>query len=40
MGRSASGSNHREGPVENGSGWAGFRKIVALFPFAAPPVVR
>ena len=31
---------HWEGPVEIGSGWLGFKKIVALLPVASAPVVR
>jgi len=29
-----------EGPIEIGSGWRGFRKVVALMPAASAPVVR
>lgn len=29
-----------EGPVEIGSGWQGFKKIIALLPVASAPVVR
>jgi hypothetical protein len=31
---------HWEGPVEIGSGWTGFKKVVALLPVASAPVVR
>lgn len=29
-----------EGPVEIGSGWQGFKKVIALLPVASAPVVR
>jgi len=31
---------HWEGPIEIGSGWTGFKKIVALLPVVSAPVVR
>lgn len=31
---------HWKGPVEIGSGWLGFKKVVALLPVASAPIVR
>ena len=31
---------HFDGPVEIGSGWQGFKKVIALLPVASAPVVR
>ena len=31
---------HWEGPVEIGSGWQGFKKVIALLPVATAPIVR